>query len=111
MYHDTKTSSFLLRSALELWVIIKISHSYWDLTILSCLSLHDPNNGMISCSLGNDGMFSYENAYSYTCNTGYEPSGIDTKTVKVIGDGKVVISFVVEVCSGCDQNLKNLPSS
>ena len=63
---------------------------------------------MISCSLGNDGMFSYENAYSYTCNIGYEPTGIDTRTVKVIGDGKVVISFVVEVCSGCDQNLKNL---
>ena len=66
---------------------------------------------MISCLLGNDGMFSYEDAYSYTWNIGYEPTGIDTKIVKVIGDGKVVISFVVEVCSGYDQNLKNLPSS
>ena len=34
--------------------------------------LTDPNNGMINCSLGDDGVPSYEDTCSFTCSTGYE---------------------------------------
>ena len=35
---------------------------------------------MINCSLGDDGVPSYEDTCSYTCNTGYELTGSDTRT-------------------------------
>ena len=35
---------------------------------------------MINCSLGDDGVPSYEDACSFTCNTGYELTGSDTRT-------------------------------
>ncbi|XP_065899208.1 CUB and sushi domain-containing protein 1-like isoform X3 [Dysidea avara] len=47
---------------------------------VSCPSLNDPNNGTISCSLGDDGVPSYEDTCSFTCNTGYELTGSDTRT-------------------------------
>ena len=40
--------------------------------IVSCSLLTNPNNGMINCSLGDDGVHSYEDTCSFTCNTGYE---------------------------------------
>ena len=43
---------------------------------VSCPSLTDPNNGTINCSLGDDGVPSYEDTCSFTCNTGYELTGI-----------------------------------
>ena len=33
--------------------------------------LTDPNNGIFNCSLGDDGIPSYEDTCSFTCNTGY----------------------------------------
>ena len=47
---------------------------------MSCSSLNNPNNGMINCSLGDDGILSYEDTCSFTCNTGYELTGSDTRT-------------------------------
>ena len=47
--------------------------------LVSCLQLTDPNNGMVDCSLGDDGVSSYEDTCSYTCNTGYELTGSDTR--------------------------------
>ena len=35
---------------------------------------------MINCSLGDDGVPSYEDTCSFTCNTGYELTGSDTRT-------------------------------
>ena len=35
---------------------------------------------MIKCSLGDDGVPSYEDTCSYTCNTGYELTGSDTRS-------------------------------
>ena len=35
---------------------------------------------MVSCSLGDDGVPSYEDTCSFTCNTGYELTGSDTRT-------------------------------
>ena len=43
--------------------------------LVFCPSLTDPSNGMINCSLGDDGVPSYEDTCSYTCNTGYELTG------------------------------------
>jgi len=40
--------------------------------IVSCPSLTDPNNGMVTCSLGDDGVPSYEDICIYKCNTGYK---------------------------------------
>ena len=48
--------------------------------IAPCPSLANPNNGMITCSLGDDGVPSYEDTCSFTCNTGYELTDSDTRT-------------------------------
>ena len=50
-----------------------------------CSSLNDPNNGIISCSLGDDGVSSYEDTCSFTCNTGYELTGSDIRTCQSDG--------------------------
>ena len=49
------------------------------LFMVSCPSLMDPSNGVINCSLGDHGVPSYEDTCSYTCNTGYELTGSDTR--------------------------------
>ena len=49
-------------------------------SVVSCPSLTDLNNGVINCSLGDDGVPSYEDTCSFTCNTGYELTGSDTWT-------------------------------
>ena len=40
---------------------------------------------MINCSLGDDGVPSYEDTCSFTCNTGYELTGSDTRTCQSNG--------------------------
>ena len=49
-------------------------------TIVPCPSLTDPVKGIITCSLGDDGVPSYADTCSFTCNTGYELTGSDTRT-------------------------------
>jgi len=51
-----------------------------------CPSLTDPNNGTITCSVGDDGNPSYEDTCSFTCNTGYELTGSDTRTCQSDGN-------------------------
>ena len=53
--------------------------------IVNCPLLNMPNNGMINCSLGDDGVLSYEDTCSFTCNTGYELTGSDTRTCQSDG--------------------------
>ena len=45
----------------------------------------NPNNGMFTCSLGDDRITSYEDTCSFTCNTGYELTGSDTRTCQSDG--------------------------
>ena len=52
---------------------------------MACSSLTDPDNGTISCRLGDDGVPSYEDTCSFTCNTGYELTGSDTRTCQSNG--------------------------
>ena len=40
---------------------------------------------MIDCSLGGDGVPTYEDTCSFTCNTGYELTGSDTRTCQSDG--------------------------
>ena len=47
---------------------------------VNCPELFDPANGMITCLLINRPLFSYEDTCSFTCNTGYELTGSDTRT-------------------------------
>ena len=47
--------------------------------IVLCSNLTQPNNGMINCSLGDDGIPSYEDTCSFTCNTGYVLTGDYTR--------------------------------
>ncbi|XP_065899331.1 uncharacterized protein [Dysidea avara] len=48
-----------------------------------CPSLTDPSNGILTCSLGDDGVPSYEDTCSFTCNTGYELTGSATRTCQI----------------------------
>ncbi|XP_065896410.1 P-selectin-like [Dysidea avara] len=66
------------------------SDGSWSGTINTCSRVHcpsltDPNNGTITCSLGDDGVPSYEDTCSFTCNTGYELTSSDTRTCQSYG--------------------------
>ena len=52
---------------------------------MSCTVLTNPHNGTINCSLGDDGVYSYEDTCSFTCNTGYELTGCETRTCQSNG--------------------------
>ena len=58
---------------------------YGCYTVVSCPNFTQSNNGVINCSLGDDGVSSYEDTCSYTCNTGYELTGSDTRTCQSDG--------------------------
>jgi len=53
--------------------------------VVACPSLTKPNNGEITCLLGDDGVPSYEDTCSFTCNTGFELSGNDIWNCQVDG--------------------------
>ena len=60
--------------------ILMHSDNVLYILLVSCPSLSDPSNGMINCSLGDNETTSYEDTCSFTCNTGYELTGSDTRT-------------------------------
>ena len=45
-----------------------------------------PDNGNVSCSSGKVGVGYTGDTYSFTCNTGYELTGSDTKTCQSDGN-------------------------
>ena len=51
--------------------------------LVPCTSLTDLNNGAMNCSMGN--VSSYGDTCSFTCNTGYELTGSDTRTCQSNG--------------------------
>ena len=53
--------------------------------LLACPSLNDPSNGMISCSLGGDGVPDPGDTCTYTCDTGYELTNSNTRTCQSDG--------------------------
>ena len=58
---------------------------YQLVSVVNCPNLTDVINGLINCSLGDDGVLSYEDTCSFTCNTGYELTGSDTRTCQSDG--------------------------
>ena len=56
-----------------------------SLFIVLCSSLRAPDNGEISCSLGDDGVLSYQDTCTLTCDTGYELTGSRTRTCQSDG--------------------------
>ena len=46
---------------------------------MKCQELPEFDNGNVTCSLGDDGIYSYEDTCTVTCNSGYTLTGNDTK--------------------------------
>jgi len=44
-----------------------------------CPSLTDPENGIMTCSLGDDEIPSFEDVCKFTCNTYFIPTGSHTR--------------------------------
>jgi len=44
-----------------------------------CSLLTDPENGVMTCSLGDDGVSSYKDTCSFKCNNRFEQSGSETR--------------------------------
>ena len=74
--------------------------------LASCSPLSNPDNGIITCSLGDDGTPYYEDTCNFTCNTGYELTGSDTRTCQSNGSwsgtdavcrkGKIILSIICD---------------
>ena len=65
--------------------VLVYSNSVLYYLLVSCPSLVNPSNGVVSCSLGDDGVPSYQDTCSFTCDTGYELTGSDTRTCQSNG--------------------------
>ena len=70
-----------------------------------CPSLADPNNGIITCSLGDDGVPSNEDTCSFTCNTGYELTGSDNRTCQSNGNWSGTESVCIRGMCVCASNV------
>ena len=71
------------------------------LVIVTCPSLTYLDNGMIGCSLGNNDIPNPGETCSFTCNTGYELTGSDTRSCQ--NDGSW--SGSVAICRRGEQTL------
>ena len=66
-------------------VSVQCIYNFFYKLAVACPSHTEPNNGAIACSLGDDGVPSHEDTCSFTCNTGYELTGSDTRTCQSDG--------------------------
>ena len=60
-------------------VMLLSSTKVLSIPLVTCPSLSDPSNGMISCSLGDDNVTSYEDTCNFTCDNGYQLTGSNTR--------------------------------
>ena len=67
--------------------------------LLACPSLNDPSNGMITCSLGGDGVSDPGDTCTYTCNTGYVLTNSNPRTCQSDGSW----SNIALTCSRSEQ--------
>ena len=51
----------------------------------NCSQLMNPINGTMSCSLQYSPLIAYEDTCNFTCNTGYELTGSNTRTCQSDG--------------------------
>ena len=66
--------------------------------IIACQLLVAPDNGMINCSLGDDGQASLGDTCTVTCNSGYELSGNTSRSVRLMETGVVLSQHAHKVC-------------
>ena len=52
---------------------------------MSCPELGQPDNGMIECALGDDGVASYQDTCRFSCVEGYHLSGSTSRTCQSDG--------------------------
>ena len=52
---------------------------------MSCPDLGQPDNGMIECALGDDGVASYQDTCRFSCVEGYHLSGSTSRTCQSDG--------------------------
>jgi len=69
----------------EVCLLMHITMTYQYFCIVSCPSLNDPNNGVMTCSLGDDGVPSYKDTCTFICNVGYLLTGSDFRTCQSDG--------------------------
>jgi len=50
-----------------------------------CVDLGEPDNGMIDCMLGDDGVTSYQDMCRFSCAEGYRLSGSTSRTCQSDG--------------------------
>jgi len=81
-------------------VIVSVVYDYFA---VPCRSLSDPTNGVMTCSLGDDGIPSYEDTCSFTCNAGYELIGSDLRNClsKRIWSGLESLCRIGKMCVSC----------
>ena len=63
--------------------------------LVSCPSLSEPSNGIIDCTIENDRGPSYEDICSFTCNTGYELTGSESRTCQSDGSWSGSVAMCV----------------
>ena len=74
--------------------------------LASCPPLNNHDNGMINCSLGDDGVLSYEDTCTITCNTGYQLTG-SSDTIRCESDG--TWSGLPVTCAKMKCSISSLP--
>ena len=52
---------------------------YFCIYVVKCSAFSMIEDGVVVCSLGDDGVSSYEDTCNFTCNSGYTLTGSDTK--------------------------------
>ena len=57
-----------------------------------CHLLYNPHRGVMNCLLGDDELPSYEDVCTFSCNTGYELSGSDTRTCQSNGSWSGIVT-------------------
>ncbi|XP_065903516.1 CUB and sushi domain-containing protein 1-like isoform X2 [Dysidea avara] len=78
---------------------------------VTCPSIVHPVNGMINCSLGDDGVHSYEDTCCFTCNTGYELIGSDNRTCQSNGSWSGNGTKCIESNSGDDNSTDTITAA
>ena len=56
-----------------------------NILLVSCPLLSEPSNGIMECSVENDRVLSYEDICNFTCDTGYELTGSESRTCQSDG--------------------------
>ena len=53
---------------------------YFFMLAVKCQNVPKLDNGKVDCSLGDDGVLSYQDTCNVTCDTGYTLTGSNTRT-------------------------------